>query len=118
MKFFVRRTSLWNDEESPCEGARRVKGLITHNGAPKTLEQTKDPKWSGNFWFWDKDKINHRKTSSGVACDSEALLWQIEIESLDQLMAFIEANGRVVLEFDDGIYGKGAHLEIYDNCRE
>jgi hypothetical protein len=118
VKFWISRTSYRSESLPPCEGSKKVRGLITHNGTAKSLDEAKDPKWGGHSWFWREGMINQRKTSSGVSCDSEEDLWQIEINSLEELMALIKEEGRIVVEDGEDIYGKGPQIEIYDGYRE
>lgn len=118
MKFYIRRTEYEAENIPPCPGAIKVKGLITHNGTAKSLAEAKSPSWGGYSWFWRDGMINQRKTTNGVACDSEKDLWQIEINSLDDLMSLIEQEGRLVIETSEDIYGKGPQIEIYDGYRE
>lgn len=119
MKFWVRRTSSsWSEKEKPCNGAIQERALITHHGSARSLEETKSDSWRGKAWFWDKDRINQRKTPGGVACDSWNDLWSIEIDSIDALMRFTQKEGRIIIEDTDDIYGKGPQIEIYDGYRE
>lgn len=81
MEFIVSRSSVYDNNIKPCDGAKQ-------------------------------DIVRVVKTIRG---NLEKKYWSIEINSLEDLIKFIDTYGDVVLlENSDGYY----EIEIYDNYRE
>ena len=85
MKFRIRRTSGWHDEEQPVSEAEWVEvPAKTYDGRDTTCE-----------------------------------LWQIELDSLEELLELVDAEGQIVVsEMDLNIDDPAYEIEIYDSHRE
>ena len=130
MRYFVSRSSLENEEESPCPGATLVKvedwdirtfqteeehdrKLCTF--APSTGRSDKPWRSVGTdhgFW-WQAANVKGIRRRMG---DGEK--WTLEILDLNE---FVRKHGRIILSVPDELrYGPGAlwEIEIYDDYIE
>lgn len=109
MRFLVTRTSLWS-EERPCEEAK--------------LEQfTKVEEWSvddpqklylGETWY--RHGVNHRVENGKIKRDFHVKRWFVEINTLEELLAFMRRHGRIILHPE--LVSHDIEIEIYDVWRD
>lgn len=116
MKFIISRTSLWNDEEPPCEEAVREKSVKTDTRTVDAPEKVpakfgEDPNW------WYSEGFNHRIVNGQIKRDFEHLEWFVELSSLEDLLKFKDKHGDLIIResFDNDSFPQ---IEIYDNYRE
>jgi len=125
MKFIVDRTSLYGNEDKPCEGAFRGKVLFVDE---RTVDNTsKIPTYRGESEWWYRKGMNHRVENGCIKRDFEKEVWFIEIDSLEDLMRFVEKHGRIVIDYwtfyenffvDYKLKTPYFRIEIYDAWRE
>ena len=116
--FEVRRTSYWNDE-CPYEKCIPIKLTRVETRTLKTPEEF-DAKFSKVEGKWLEVGSNHRVDKQGfITRDREERdTYGIEINSLEELMDFMdEVNESIVLR-ESWIDSKTPCLEIYDDYRE
>lgn len=110
MKFKVSRTSTYNDEK-PCKEAKRK--LYTKIETRKKINVGEKNEWIENG-------INHHINENGYEqreFPDECVGWFIDINTLEELLAFRNKYGDVIITraWDNkNIY----ELEIYDDYRE
>ena len=120
MKFRVSRTSVWDDEVSPCPGAVREKCLRvdartskspeSHDATMKALGIKEEP--------WLSRGMNHRKSGGGIERDLDSMDWFVELSDLDALLRFAGKHGDIIIKPYDQ-WAKGFQsIEIYDGYRE
>ena len=114
MKFIVSKTSLWDDDEPPCQEAFRGKCLrvdCRSVDSPKKLNCMTEDEWYA-------EGTNHRTEDDYICRDMDEIdCWFIKINSLKQLTKFIDEYGGVVIEpwWNNWSVLK---IEIYDTYRE
>lgn len=116
MKFAVRRTSGW--EGSPCDEA--YQDTYTYVDRRSADDPRKIPAYQhlSNQDWWYGEGNNHRIVDGQIARDFEGRKgWFIDINSLDELLAFQEKYGRLVIESMFGSMDT-VEIEIYDSYRE
>lgn len=98
MKFTITRASDWDIlfSKKPCEEAKKEQVVVHEHYSYKTFEEynkarPKEPKFT-------ETGFNHRITSIGIARDAKDDYWVVEFESLDELNAFIESYGDIVIK--------------------
>lgn len=119
MKFKVLRTSWWDNDEPPCDGAYKEQIEWTLD-----VRRVNDPaKLRYNADTWYTEGFDHRVNEDGhIERKFESILtiWCIDIEGLEGLVDFIEKNGEVVVtpvrENTSSIVK--FEIEIYDGYRE
>lgn len=116
MKFIVERTSRM-DEEKPCKEA--YKEALTHIDirTVKTLAEAQKERW---YKRWFDNGINHRAEDGCVVCDAKEKrsVWVIKIDTLEQLIAFLEKYGELSISDDSRYKEIPCYIEIYDAYRE
>lgn len=121
MKFVVTRTSEWNHDTAPCEEAYQETVIYTdvrtvNDPAKIPLSRNQSPNW------WYEAGTNHRRLGprggGNIARDFAREVWMVDIETMDDLMKFIEKYGNVVIEEEYYFGNEYPRLEIYDNYRE
>lgn len=118
MLFEVTRTSCWNNER-PCEKCSPIKLTRVETRTLKTPEEF-DAKFSKTEGRWLEVGSNHRVDKQGfITRDREEQdTYGIELNSLEELMNFLnEINEEIVLQ-KSYIDKKTPCLEIYDDYRE
>lgn len=114
MKFSVTRTSrYWG---KPCNEAKKVKATYLDRRAVKSLEEAKKYSW---FEEWYNSTVNHREENGYIIGEWKEKwdIWVVEINSLKDLLRFIDKYGQVVIQESD--YKEYPYeIEIYDTWRE
>lgn len=120
MRFKVERTSLWDDDKPPCEGAtkgeldwwdcRTFKSPEEHDA--KLNERWHDKGADHQLVYGPRGGVQGIKRNMGPRP-----AWFVEIASLEALMAFHEKHGDLVVTSALGNPGTPL-LEIYDDYRE
>ena len=115
-KFRIKRTTLWDDEVCPIEGAVREKCDSIERRT--CTEAEFDRKFSAREGLWRSKGVNHSTYQDGKYIQrihpDAAVKWFIEISSLDDLRKLEEAGGsELIISFDDQ-----PKIEIYDGYRE
>jgi hypothetical protein len=105
MRFLVRRTSRWDNEIPPCPEAAQAE--YEHY----------------DYWTLPPARIvkmhphltNVVKAPGGSRSSRASVGWFVDIDTLDDLLAFHGRHGRVILQQDGA---NPTELEIYDDYRE
>lgn len=116
MDFIISRTSLYSEEEAPCEGAFKKPMPVFH--VRTVSEEEFNRKFSEREGLWRSRGTNHTVTEEGYIKRQEPdrERWCITINSLEELNAFHEKYGQLVYGSD---YSSGTpSIEIYDDYRE
>jgi hypothetical protein len=113
MKLAVTRTSLWDDETPPCEGAVKEPYLRADKRTFKTPEEY-DAKLGGRWGNWFEQGQGHAYWDGGIVRYFPDHHWVIEIHDLVSLAKFVREHGECILGFEEG----AMNLEIYDTYRE
>ena len=116
MKLIVTRTSDWLGK--PCDEAKRAKATYLSSLNAKSLKEARSFPW---FEAWYNSTTNHRvDPKQGIVVGEwkeKQDVWVIEINSLDELLQFVQKYGRVVIQ--DSQYKEYPYeIEIYDTWRE
>jgi hypothetical protein len=115
MKFEISRTSVWNIEVPPCDGAVKMETLrpdARHYGSPEEYDKAQ-ARYS-RFKPWMSEGKNHRIADGNIIRDFDWEAWFIELNSLEELMSFISSEGPCVI-----LRGEiNPSIEIYDDYRE
>jgi hypothetical protein len=113
VEFMVSRTSLWIDVK-PCEEA--VKKSYTKIDE-RPVDSPANLKIGPDRVHWYTEGFNHRVEDGHIKRDFEAEAWFVEINSLEELIAFQNKYGDLVLQksYDNPSILK---IEIYDTYRE
>jgi len=118
MKFIISRTSEWQDDIPLCGGARKESYKFVDRRMVKSLADARKAKWGAEFFA---EGENHREENSGIARDlGPRDYWVIEFETLEELLAFQDKHGDLVLRrpLFDLVNGPEWEIEIYDDYRE
>lgn len=109
--FQITKTSLWDDDCPPVEGAMRFQVRVVDRR--NVDDPTKIPAHRGTDGEWYDHGENHR-VENGMICRDMGwrIKWFVEIADV---MEFVEKHGRCVVSIDAG--GHEA-IEIYDDYRE
>ena len=119
MKFKITKTTLWNDEEVPCEKAIKEKYAEIEVRTLHTFEEF-DKKFGKSEDEWLSKGINHCVNKKGYiqreipnGCEG----WFIEINSLEELMEFNKRYGNIIIQkcWDNPNI---TEIEIYNGYRE
>lgn len=117
MKFQIQRTGVYDAEPHPK--AHREDVLRVDVRTCKTFEEY-DQKHGklGNMWL--DEGSNHRQTDDGcIARDFPGKAWTIEINTLEDLLAFSKECGNDLVLSPTHWLAKGMPcIEIYDGYRE
>jgi len=114
MKFIISKTSLWDDEIAPCNGAKKEDLTYLDYRTVKTLEEARKHKGINTPKSWFAEGRNHRKETGMVVRDLERKFWTIEI---DDIMEFFEKHGDLVI-CTSNCKEYPIEIEIYDSWRE
>lgn len=117
MKFIIKRTSIYGPDSAPCEGAtlqpfpRWETRTINESGF--------NEKYGEREGLWRSKGTEHTTTEQGYITRKreDEMLWAIEINTIEELIAFHEKYGRLVIE-ESWNNDKFLQLEIYDDYRE
>ena len=114
MKFRITRTSGSSvDEAKPCEKA--VKGTYLYTHTRTCTEEEFNRKFADREGLWRSKGINHRVDSRGyIQREHEIEGFLIEINTLEELVAFIDEVGEIIISKDNPM----PEIEIYDDYRE
>ena len=113
MKFAVTRTST---NGQPCEEAVLEEYIrIDEYDADNPEKVGINPR--NTSWWYDRGE-NHRVENGHIKRDFRTTGWFIEINSLDDLIAFKNKYGSLVIEDDPYNRNQFARIEIYDDYRE
>ncbi len=98
MKFIVRRASVWNDDESPCEEAKRDSIVRVETRTFHSPEEF-DEKFANREGKWLSVGANHRVDENGWITRDNGMtnVWSVEINTLDKLIEFCDKYGDVVI---------------------
>lgn len=110
MKYLCTRTSEWN--EQPCDEA--VAETYLHRDE-RTVSDPMDNSYIGASWYMDGK--NHRVENNHIVRDIESEGWFVEINSIEELHAFVKKHGGVIINLENPTYNLYS-LEIYDDYRE
>lgn len=118
MIFQVIRTSQWNDKK-PFEDCIPIKLTRVETRTLRTPEEF-DKKFGKREGKWIEKGTNHRVDARGYITRDRELVdeWGIEINSLEELMAFQEVVGTELVLSTSWIDNKTPCIEIYDDYRE
>ena len=118
MEFIVTRTSSWNNEMSPCEGAKPKKVDFWHTRT--CTEEVFNARFGKSEGLWRANGSDHTLTSEGFITKKQGtqLVWVIKIKNLNELSSFVAKHGSVILSIEDEGPNKRMGLEIYDDYRE
>jgi hypothetical protein len=110
MNFVVSRKRMSvTENKRPCEEARERKLTPLDYRTVHSLEEAK-----GKIWYneWLAGGVNHREEDGIVVCDRKEAkrVWVVELNSLEELMAFQDKYGEVVIS--DAAPYKEARKEI------
>lgn len=110
MKFIVSRKSLsLTESKKPCEEAVEEDLTALDYRTVPSLEEA-----AGKIWYkdWLNSGENHREENGMVVCDKKAKTsqWVVELNTLDDLIAFQCGHGTIVLS--DSASFKGVNKEI------
>jgi hypothetical protein len=114
MKFRITRTSgSCVNEAKPCEKA--VKGTYLYTSTRTCTEEEFNRKFADREGLWRSKGINHRVDSRGyIQREYEREGFLIEINTLEELVAFVDEVGDIVISKDNPM----PEIEIYDGYRE
>ena len=118
MKFVISRTSLWDASKCPCEEAKRdsVTREETYRfHTPEEYDKYHVMRHEGN---WLSIGTNHRVNKNGYITRDNGMMdvWSIEINSLEELIEFVDKYGEIVIY--DSMGNSHKEIEIYDDWRE
>lgn len=115
MKFIIKRASEWDDAVKPCEEAKLEKIVFTE--VVESLERNTND--GGKTWYTDINYFNHRKTENNeFARDFYENMFTIEINTLEELMAFKAKYGDIILEEPWQGECEYQQIKIYDDYIE
>lgn len=114
MRFTVTRTSQYGHETPPCEWAeRQLVPYVDRRGFAS--EEEHDARFPAEPWR--SRGVSHRLWEKGDERGIERVVqmeaWTIEIDTLDELIAFADAHGEIIVGAGDP-----PSIEIYDDYRE
>ena len=97
MKFTVRRASVWG-ETSPCEEAKRDNIIRVETRTCLSPEEF-DERFGKSEGKWLSVGENHRANEQGwITRDNGTIdVWSMEINTFDELMAFCDKYGDIVI---------------------
>lgn len=118
MEFLIERTSMW-EEEKPIDDERLYYKKYTRIDTRTVDDPQKLPRSVGDSWY-DKGsshKVNDRGCITREFPDSQPG-WFIKLNSLEELMAFIDGVGHEVVIGYSMWNLNVPSIEIYDTYRE
>ncbi|WP_092113471.1 hypothetical protein [Prevotella sp. KH2C16] len=118
MKVTVERTSNWGCEEKPIDEAVLVNRTLHYQDRinVSSMEEAKTKFWYDEFI---SSGTNHREERGCIVrdCEREEDVWEIEIESLDDILRLFDKYGDIIIK--SSIYSEyDFSIEIYDTYRE
>ena len=118
MKFTVSRASEWNDNNAPCEEAKRDSIVRVETRTLCSPEEF-DEKFARREGKWLSVGTNHRINKDGYITRDNGMVevWTVEINTLEELMEFYDKYGSIIIHtffWSDDVH----MLEIYDDYRE
>ena len=116
MKYIIKRTSVWN-EEKPCDEAFKHPHEKWHTRT--CTEEEFNKRFSSMEGLWRDKGTNHSITEKGwiTRQEPDTMEWTIEINSLEELNAFADKYGQLVVS-PEAYSSKSPEIEIYDYYRE
>lgn len=112
MKFIISRTSVYGEDVAPHPKA--YKKLSLYRDERGFDSPYKIPAFKGTEGDWYEKGINHRVENGHIVRDFPEEFWFINIDSLQELLDFVDDNGEVILGQRNYHYS----IEIYDDYRE
>ena len=118
MIYIVSKTSQYGQDYPPFENSFKHKH---ENWQTRSCtEEYFDKNHSAREGSWRSNGKNHKTCNEGkwiTRQHPDVDLWSIEINSLEELLRFIEDNGRIIIgQSNDN--GGVMEIEIYDDYRE
>jgi hypothetical protein len=116
MDFIISKTSDYYHEEPTCEGAIKKPFPVFH--VRTCNEEEFNKKFAPREGLWKSKGFNHTTTEEGYIKrqEEDKEQWCISINSLDELMAFYEQHGQLIIKSN---YLSGTpEIEIYNDYRE
>jgi len=117
MKILVTRTSLFFDEDKPCNEVVHCTYINVDERTVNHPDKCYPKNRFTSDWYNDPRFTNHRVENGHIKRDCIKEGWCIQINSMDELVVFIKKYGHCVLSIMDGNPDMIA-LEIYDDYRE
>lgn len=119
MKFKVSRTSIWDDEVSPCKGVIQERYTRFEVRTLGNYEEF-DKKFGASEGNWLSKGTNHCVNDRGYVQREHpegSIGWFLEIDTLDELLDFKNKHGQIIIQ---ECYNNPniIELEIYDDYRE
>ena len=111
MKFRVTRTSMYDDDNAPCEEA--IKELCIRIDERNVDDPMKN-KYIGIKWY--EEGSNHRVENGHIKRDFVDYAWFIEINSLKQLLEMKIKYGDIMIS--NSRLDEPHIIEIYDSWRK
>ena len=96
MKYMVRRASLWDDDIKPCDEAKKEETIGIDE---RTVNDPHKIKSLGDMWYTQEGYFNHRVEKGHIKRDYKEQNWVIEINSLEELNAFINKYGGIIIGY-------------------
>lgn len=123
MRFKITRTSFWDDETPPCDGA--IRGTCARWDQRTFKSPAEYDRKLGHRGTWLDKGTEHGYWKDGERAEESGIqrrledgdCWYIVINSLDELVAFNQKYGDLVLSAPRQ-EGTLPALEIYDDYRE
>lgn len=99
MKYIVERAStFFHEEKQPCKEAHLEQILHTDE---RTIDDPMKNPHIGKSWYEEEDYFNHRVENGHIKRDYWRNEWVIEINTLEELMQFINSYGNIIVEKKD-----------------
>ena len=119
MKFKVSKTSIWDDEISPCEDVTKKRYTRFEIRTLGNYEEF-DKRFGAREGNWLSKGINHCINNKGYVQReilNGSVGWFLEISTLDELLKFKSKYGQIIIKecWDNPNI---IELEIYDDYRE
>lgn len=114
MIYVLRRTSVFDDK--PCDEA--IKRSFENWSSRSCTEEYFNQCFSASEGLWRSKGKNHSLIDGGITRQNDNVeKWSIEINTLEELTAFIDKYGSIVIraDWDDP---NAKMIEIYDDYRE
>lgn len=110
MIFKIRRTSQWDGENPPIDGA--VKRSFENWQTRSLNEDAFNKKFGEREGLWRSAGKNHKHDENGFCMRQmdDVMVWSVEVNSLEELINMAKDHGGIVFTEDA--------LEIYDDYRE
>jgi len=117
MRFIVNRTGQYDKEAPPCANAFRSSFPKWH--VRTCSEGEFNYRFSASEGEWRANGKNHKVLANGYIArqEDDVERWSIELNTLEEIMAFIAENGQIIISEED--YNcPNPTIEIYDDYRE